>query len=94
MKFMGYPIKVPTLPSTAQCLSTFLLTWEREQLRHIYCPILSREEKVGLWEHLLLAFWVPLLHFLFILIKHISTVMIQKEQLRKHPWLSEYEVVR
>lgn len=36
-------------------------TWEHEQICHVYCPSLSREGKVGVWEHLLFALQVPLL---------------------------------
>lgn len=94
MEFMVYSIKVPTLPLAVQPPSAFHADLEVSTTVSSLLPQSPWEGKKGFCEHLLLALWVPLSEFWFVLIKHISIITTQKQQLRKHPWPSEYEVVR
>lgn len=94
MELMVYPIEVPTLPLAVQPLSAFHADLEVSTTVSSLLPKSPWEGKKGSWEHLLLALRVPLSEFWFVLIKHISIITTQKQQLRKYPQPSEYEVVR
>lgn len=50
------PQRSPSYPQQGSVWALSILTWEQEQLYHVYCPSPCREGKVGLWEYLLFGF--------------------------------------